>query len=606
MSVVSRRDSMSLKPKLSESLANEPAVKIDAVWDIETEDWDTFVVGSLWRKDGGVEIFREEDDFANALLELPQGTNAWAHAGGRFDVLWLLDWCKRQGRIPSAQIRLSGSSIASLAVRKGPIFRDSNRLVPMSLAQASTMFEGERKEKLDLPCICERNCGGYCSINRRMSGTERKRVEDYLVKDIESLRDTLLLLNAYCGNNSLVMSGTCASTAWNTAKVRCGLPDTSWDSRAYRFARLGYYGGLTAVGKTIAQKVYRFDRVSAYPAALSLAVPTGEMRLVYDTRIAKRVWDLGRQGFYRITIDVPNQIAPPLPIRMENRLVYPWGRLSGVWARDEILRAEETGAKIVAIHSAIAWEKEEAILKPHIDHCFRLRSEAQSKSLKVWLKFIANSLTGAFAQDPEQDVVALGEEYADKQGYEPVGNYDWIWRRKVFRISERAHVQWAGVLTARARIELNRQIEHAGDDWCYSDTDSVVATRMLTRNVGEDLGDWKFEGTATDYEAIAPKVYTYNEDVKGPDGSYGPLPRYARAKGIPDAVRVWDAINDGEQIQLNRGVKSLLVAARGDKLFQRNDGHRRVSRKEQWCGARVRVGDSTRAPHMKELPNIPK
>jgi DNA polymerase type B, organellar and viral len=579
------------------SLNKETAVRVDAVWDIETEDWDTFVVGSLWTEDCGVEIYRNEDDFAEALLSLPQGYNAWAHAGGRFDVLWLLDWCKRNGRIPAAQIRLSGSSIASLAIRKGPVFRDSNRLMPMSLAQASTMFEGERKEKLELPCRCGRDCGGYCSITRGMTGKERERVEAYLVKDIESLRDTLVNLNEYCASHSLVMSGTVASTAWNTAKVSCGIWDTSWDSRAYRFARLGYYGGRTEVGRTVAERVYRYDRVSAYPAALSLDVPTGEMRLVYDRRIAKRVWSLQRQGFYRVSIDVPEQIAPPLPIRLDNRLAYPWGKISGVWSRDEILRAEETGAKILAIEAAIVWEKEEPLLKPHIEHCFSLREKAETKSLKTWLKFIANSLTGAFAQDPEQDVVALGEEYADRQGYEPVGNYDWIWRRKVFRISERAHVQWAGVLTARARIELNRQITHAGDSWCYSDTDSVISTKPLTRNIGDSLGAWKFEGEATQFEAIAPKVYTYMDESAA---------RYARAKGIPDAVREWDRINAGEEIALNRGVKSLLVAARGDKLFQKNDGHRRVSRREQWCGARVRVGERTRAPHVKELPNLPR
>lgn len=578
-------------------LKKDTAVKIDAVWDIETEDWDTFVVGSLWRKDGGVEVYRDEDSFADALLSIPPGWNAWAHAGGRFDVLWLLDWCKRNGRIPAAQVRLSGSSIASLAIRKGPVFRDSNRLMPMSLAQASTMFEGERKEKLDLPCRCGRDCGGYCSIRRDMSREDRQRVEAYLVKDIESLRDTLVALDRYCADNRLVMSGTCASTAWNTAKVSCGLPDTNWDGRAYRFARLGYYGGRTEVGRTVAGRVWRFDRVSAYPAALSLEVPTGEMRLIYDRRTAKRVWALERQGFYRATVDVPDQVAPPLPIRLDNRLAYPWGKISGVWSRDEIQRAEETGAKVLSIDAAIVWPDEEPLLKPHVEHCFNLREQATSKSLKVWLKFIANSLTGAFAQDPEQDVVALGEEYADKQGYEPVGNYDWIWRRKVFRISERAHVQWAGVLTARARIELNRQIEHAGSDWCYSDTDSVIATRPLTRNVGDSLGQWKFEGEATDFEAIAPKVYTYVDD-----GST----RFARAKGIPDAVREWDKINAGKEIALNRGVKSLLVAARGDKLFEKNDGHRKVTRREEWCGARVRVGDRTRAPHVKELVNLPR
>jgi hypothetical protein len=316
-----------------------------------------------------------------------------------------------------------------------------------------------------------------------------------------------------------------------------------------------------------------------------------------DGRQAKLAWNRGKQGFYLARVEVPNQLAPPLPVRLDARLVYPWGNIEGVWSRDELLRAEETGCKILALDGGIAWADEKPILKPHVEHCFGLREKAATKNLKVWLKFVANSLTGAFAQDPETDVVALGEEYADKPGYEPVGNYDWIWRRKVFRISERAHIQWAGVLTARARIELNRQIEHAGDQWCYSDTDSVIATKPLTRNIGDSLGEWKLEGTATDFEAIAPKVYTYDDD----EGK-----RFARAKGIPDAVREWDRIAAGEEIQLNRGVDSLLVASKGDKLFKRRDGHRRVTRREDWCGARLRDGDRTRAPHTSDLLNLPR
>jgi hypothetical protein len=259
--------------------------------------------------------------------------------------------------------------------------------------------------------------------------------------------------------------------------------------------------------------------------------------------------------------------------------------------------AEECGCKIVKLHGGIAWPREEAILKPHVEHCFKLREAAENKPLKTWLKFVANSLTGAFAQDPEFDLVALGEQYADDPDWEPVGRHDWIWRRSIFGISKRGHVHWAATLTGDARTELHCQIVHSGDDWVYSDTDSDYATRMLTRRVGENLGEWAFEGPGDDWIALAPKVYQYR-DAKGA--------RNAKCKGIPKADKVWPRIMAGEDIPLDRGVDSLLVAAKGDSLFKRRAGRRSVKPVEGWCGARALDGTRTRALHMSELESIPR
>jgi DNA polymerase type B, organellar and viral len=570
-------------------------LRVDAVWDIETANWDQFAVGAMWTPQEGTRVYRSEDQLAEALLALPPKSVAWAHAGGRFDVLWLLDWCRRRGTIPPAQIRMSGSSIASLAIKRGPVLRDSCRLIPMSLKQACTMFDGVRKEALELICVCGRACGGYCSIRLNMVGPERRRVEDYLVADIESLRDTMLGLVDYASSHALDLAGTVASTAWSTAKGRCGLDDADWDFRAYKLARAGYYGGRVEVARLVADLVERFDRASAYPAALTLPVPCGAMRIL-DARTARLAWARQRPGIYHGVVRVADQLAPPLPVRHGARLVYPSGLLHGAWTRDELQHALDGGAELVTLNAGVAWADEQPILKPHVDHCFALRKAAMSKALKTWLKFVANALTGAFAQDPEQDVVVLGDK-ADDPAYEQVGRYDWIWRRTAFRISARAHVHWAATLTARARVELHQQIEHAGKDWCYSDTDSVIATRMLKRNTGDQLGQWQHEGSARDFRAIAPKVYTYTDD----DGE-----RFARAKGIPDAVREWDRIASGDVIKLDRGVKSLLVAARGDAIFARNDGQRTVKPRDGWVGARVRVGDRTRAPTVAELEQLPQ
>jgi hypothetical protein len=575
------------------------APAVDAVWDIECEEWDTYVVGAVWdARDDAVHIYDDEDDLARHLLSFPKGATLWAHAGGRYDVLWLLDWCRRKAEIPDANIRLSGSSVASLAIKGGPVLRDSFRLMPMSLREACTMFEGcEQKQRLDLPCKCgpelagPDGCGGYCSIAVDMPRELRRKLRAYLEADVLSLRDTLRCLITYCEANALLLGGTVAGTGWQTAKQRCQLANAEWELEAYRRARVGYYGGRCEANILEAPLVYFYDRKQAYPAALCRPVPLGESAML-DRRTAPMAWSRGRPGIYYASVTVPEMMAPPLPVRFRERIVYPWGLVVGSWSRDELLRAEEVGCTIEKLHGGIAWAREEALLEPHVRHCFALREAAKgNEALRTWLKFVANSLTGGFAQDPEFDIIALGD-YADDPDWEAVGRYDWIWRRGVFAIPQRAHVHWAATLTADARVELHRQITHAGDDWVYSDTDSCPSLRALTRNTGTGLGEWAFEGTDP-WKCLAPKVYKRGENK-------------VRAKGIPHAEKVWPAIMSGGKITLDRGVDSLLVAAKGDSLFRRRSGTRRVKQRADWCGARMREGTRTRPPHMDDLASIPR
>lgn len=577
------------------------SLAVDGVWDIECEEWDTFVVGAVWdARDDDVHVYDDEDELAAHLLSFDKGATLWAHAGGRYDVLWLLDWCRRKAQIPEANIRLSGSSVASLAIKGGPVLRDSFRLMPMALREACTMFEGcEQKQRLDLPCSCGPevgHCGGYCSISVKMAPELRRKLRTYLEYDVLSLRDTLRCLVSYCEAHELLLGGTVAGTGWQTARARCQLANAEWELEAYRRARAGYYGGRCEVGITEADQVERHDRKQAYPAALCRPVPLGESALL-DRRTAPMAWGRGKPGIYYASVTVPEMMAPPLPVRFRERIVYPHGLVVGSWSRDELLRAEEVGCTIERLHGGIAWAREEALLEPHVRHCFALREAAKGNdALRTWLKFVANSLTGGFAQDPEFDIIALGD-YADDPDWEAVGRYDWIWRRGVFAIPQRAHVHWAATLTADARVELHRQIVHAGEDWAYSDTDSCHALRRLTRNAGTGLGEWAYEGPLKGWVCLAPKVYK-GRDVHGR--------RYARAKGIPQAERVWPRIMAGQKVTLDRGVDSLLVAAKGDSLFRRRAGTRRVKPRADWCGARLRDGTRTRPPHMDDLADIPR
>lgn len=581
------------------------SIDVGAVWDIEAEGWDTYVVGAIWdARDNRVHVYDDEDGLAEHLLDLPGKTTAWAHAGGRYDVLWLLDWCRRKARVPKATIRLSGSSVASLAIGGGPILRDSARLIPMALATACKMFVGcALKQRLELPCNCGEDCGGYCSIRVRMPELQRRALREYLEADVESLRDTLVKLLEYASSHQIILSGTVAGTSWRTAQARCGLVDAEWDLEEYRRARAGYYGGLCAVGITEAERIERYDRTQAYPAALIKPIPTGE-RALLDRRTAPMAWARNRPGVYYASVDVPEMHAPPLPVRFRERITYPWGKIAGSWSRDELQHAEQLGCKIRRLHGGIAWAREETLLEPHVRHCFELREAAKqddNTALAEWIKFVSNSITGGFAQDPEHDIVVLGD-YADDPAYTPVGKYDWIWRRGVFSIPSRGHVHWAATLTADARVELHSQIVHAGDDWVYSDTDSCHSLRPLTRRVGRGLGEWAHEGEGRRWECLAPKVYKFIGATKKNLRPH----RIAKAKGIPRAERAWPKIMAGSRVTLDRGVDSLLVASKTDSLFRRRAGFRTVTPQEGWCGARIRDGVRTRAPHLDELEELPR
>jgi hypothetical protein len=569
---------------------------VDAVWDIETAKWDQFLCGSIWTREDGIRTFRDPDGLADAIMTLPAGAQCWAHAGGKFDVLWLIDYLASVGRMPRAQVSMSGSSATSVKIKNGPWLRDSARLLPMSLAKAAKIA-GPNRSKGD-PGIA------FEDMHAGMSKRHWDSVLRYLVSDVELLRDVLFAIGDYAQEQEIELRGTIGGTAWATAMKWCELDDAEWDAEIYNMVRPMYYGGRCEAARLFEQVIHRYDRKSAYPASLMLPLPMGNPT-VCDTAKARRAFASGKAGCYDARVRVPESLATPLPIRHRNRLAYPHGTIRGTWSHIELQHAVDCGAQVEEVYTAVTWAKEQAKLAKYADKCFDLRDALpaeQKKALGIWLKFLANSLTGKLGQSPDNRIVALGD-YADDPGYQLVGTSPWVWFRDTWRIPNCAMVHWAGTLTARARVELHKQIMHAGDSWVYSDTDSCFATKELTRNIGEDLGDWAYEGKGLRWRAKAPKVYAYHDVAKGES--------VAHAKGVPGAkdgdtidINVWNDYVEGAPIVSERGVKSLMTASRGAKLFERRRLTRSLHLSNEWCGARLRDGNVTRAPNVSDLTRL--
>lgn len=462
-------------------------------------------------------------------------------------------------------------------------------------------------------------CGGYCSIRRNMPADKLEDLKRYLEQDCKVTRDVLLAIQEYADTHDLDLCGTIGASAWSTAMRAFGVQPAEWasdmrgDSTVYEFARSGYYGGRTQAFAVHSTEGQRLDINSAYPAALaSLALPVGRMTEC-SAADAGTAYSSGKEGVFRAIVDVPPCHIPPLPVR-SGRINYPYGALTGEWTGYELRNAERVGATIRKIVSALVWDSSEKVLAPFCQQIWGLRHAADKKSgLGSWLKLYANSLTGKLAQNPnteriyicpdKENILFCPADYPcadihpsrkcclhrctyicgawkalDNARDAQINN---VYVKKTYSLGECSHVHWAAYLTAHARCELHTQLisdGKNGETAIYCDTDSCFAEVDRVHNIGDGLGQWNDEGRYLDFQAIAPKTYSFIDPETGEF--------IAKSKGIPDANLEWDRLVKGEKIRVDRGVKSFKSAAKSGELFSRKILNRGIIGSDGWIGDR--------------------
>lgn len=580
-------------------------IRIDGVFDIECEAWDRFVVGEVLTSEGERFVSRDEDIFW-AELRRREGYY-WGHHAGRYDSMWALDMAMERGDDPNISPRGSGI----LQLRIGKLFLcDSAALWPDKLEKISEICDA-RKMPFPLRCRCgTEGCKGYCAIRRSMPERDYRAVEEYLHGDCEALLQSMLALIERAEADGFDLRATIGTTAWNTAKAWCDLPDCTHELGTYRLIREGYAGGMTMVGRPLAASGHRHDIHASYPAALSRGqLPVGGVVVHTTGRAAGAALRKGRPGVYQCSVHVPDMAYPPLGFRAGDRLLYPTGLVDGAWTALEIEYAESLGCRVVSVRGGASFPRTEAMLRDYAERVWALRARALDGGLKdqayaAWLKWAANSCTGKLAQKETHDVYEYVRGHACGDG-DPVirrGPHGHLLAWEGTRVAPCAHVEWAAYLTADARIELHRQIQHAEEtgDFLYCDTDSVYSSERLTRRIGDDLGEWGYEGEMRAWCALAPKLYRYECTgcAKHPSGGV-----HVRGKGMPDLSDAgFRALQDGESWVSERGVLGLRTALASEgRIFRR----RRLERSHRpypgWIGGRVLLDDgSTRPPTVAE------
>lgn len=565
--------------------------------DIECASWDQFYLGAMRYPDGTHAVCRNEDELFD--LVCAYRGDVWTWAGGRYDTIWLARRAAKRGVRATGQ--LGGGSIVSLKLGKATV-RDGFRLFPTKLAKACKLA-GMTKGETGLPCVCGKECGGYCSIGPGLSRAQHRHVEEYLVHDTDCAARTVETIAERFEAWGLVLKNTIGSTSWATMRDVYGVPRAPWEEKSgalrwrdYEAAHRAYHGGRTELYRRSAPVIERHDLHAAYPAALAdTAVPVGD----YTRQVghaARAAFHKEKPGVYSVTVRVPEMHVPPLPVHADSRLLYCTGSFSGSWVLPELQAALDLGVEIQHFDESITWSAAERVCEPYMRHVWGLRerylADDKDSPEAALLKYAANAPTGKLGMKPESECLELAPDLEDVLSCRPSPCFDgamhatmqeccehvhrkcrrWealdlgvdgapplVYTRGVYQLSDCANVHMAAYLTGVTRVKLGKGWREAGAALCYGDTDSRYALPGAPlSNVGDALGQWGFDGLGLDYLARGPKAYRFadatatlkRKDVErlrrqGLPGELGDVvlsgDYNVRSKGVPlrDAL-TWD------------------------------------------------------------------
>jgi DNA polymerase family B len=567
-----------------------------AIYDIETESWDTFALGALRYPDGSVEMHRDERSMLEAVLSIDG--EVWAHNGSRFDHVWLLDAMQRHGRSQPVNIMASGAGIVKMQIGK-TVLLDTMRVFPMSL---SKLTKGAKQSLADL-CRCgKEGCGGYCVITSNMPANIRTRVSEYLYADVSELWKACEHFQGFAESVGLKLGITVGSTAWKSARDELGLEPAGLPMNAWSRARLGYLGGRVEVFRRLSARGFTCDVNSMYPWAIAtIPLPVDYLGLFYGGK-AGSLYNQGLPGIYCATVTVPESFIPPLPVRCKTGIAYPTGTFSGTWPANELLYAETRGVKLERFHYGVVFRAERIIFDSWVDRLFTERMKRGKASREgTWIKWVCNSVTGKLGSKSEKrsvkvwpDIRAL-KACACRQGaqcrcgaYRPLdaGGRMWESVQPTRKPEACAHVEWAAYLTGAARVKLAKQLIAGPDDAVYCDTDSCYSEQPRS-GLGGELGEWS-PATYEAFESLGPKMYRCLVDGKETVSAKGiPTPNWETLKaGVPQKF--------GSMLGLKRGAQS-----NNPRFFERIQCQRTVTAN---TGRRIADGPVlTRAPRASEV-----
>ena len=418
-----------------------------------------------------------------------QGFRIFAHNGGKYDFLFLLEELWARGWVQKV-IERTGRIIA-IKIDTGRVsftLADSFALLPQSLRKLAESFNVDhQKTEIDY---------------KQVSATDEKTLL-YLEQDVRCLYD---VLNAFFSHELIdTPQLTIASQALNTFRTKFQTATTMQRvelPEEQMFRDMFYAGGRCEVYKG-AGKVKVYDVNSLFPSVMLQKMPCGN---VYPTKSYQK----GRIGFYHVKIrHTPDWYISPLLVKLKtgNFYVKGPGEYNVSSAMLEYLKKEF--AVQFEVVSGWFFEGSDYLFNDYVTALYKMKSSFPKSSAGYWIaKYLLNALYGKFGQSTWHDTLVNIERVKGdfkEPDSEILKNYGMV------LVEERSRSKYimpylAAYITDLARLKHFQLMQEAPHSMYYGDTDSLFTTHNYDRYVSKAIGQLSFEG---EYDGvfISPKCY---------------------------------------------------------------------------------------------------
>lgn len=404
-----------------------------------------------------------------------------------------------------------------LLKNKTIIFKCSYKLLPFSLKNLNPHFT--KRIKLDFPYELLINWEENKLINLKIQGSWIKlkaqdALELYVKNDCLLLKDAVnYLFNSILKLSKLkktkinlnrILSIGGLALNWleiiNKQKLNLNLNSSIINQirRAYRGGRCEIFGN-----PMFGEKILHFDFKNMYLSCMGGEFPVDELSFI------EKPTHFNIPGFYHIEIEYYGNL-PVLPIK-KNKLIFPQGKLSGIFWYEEIkLAVEEVTVYKLQINYAFVAHNTAPLLKEFVNSLDTLININGHNKIA---KGLANALYGRLGMTDPLSITRITKYECDENiEYAQHLLENVILSKK----KPKSNVIIAAIITSRARIKLYRgflEVIGEGGRLLYTDTDSIIAAfpencLVEDKQLGEVYFNSKIESTKLlDCVFALPKTY---------------------------------------------------------------------------------------------------